>query len=67
MENNELKTNEGEVQEVQDNLGETEKPASPLDAIKLDKKSLEIANEIVHKYGLNYIGEPTLKPLRKKD
>lgn len=49
MENNELKINKGEVLEsvVQgENVsGETEKPSSPLDAIKLDKKSLEILEE----------------------
>ena len=46
MENNELKKNEGEnldsVCQSENVSGETEKPASPLDLIKLDKKSLEI-------------------------
>ena len=48
MENNEVKTQEQiEVDNSKTEIvsGETEKPASPLDAIKLDKKSLEILEE----------------------
>lgn len=46
MENTEEKKEEVvSVNELESNNQETEKPASPLDAIKLDKKSLEILEE----------------------
>lgn len=46
MENTEKKKEEVvSVNELESNNQETEKPASPLDAIKLDKKSLEILEE----------------------
>ena len=46
MENIELKTNEEiDVSQEQAIVEDAEKPASPLDAIKLDKKSLEILEE----------------------
>ena len=46
MEDIEVKTNDdASVVEGENVSGETQKPASPLDAIKLDKKSLEILEE----------------------